>query len=71
MDRVLPQDAVMGEEIFGPVLPVLTVGDLEEAVAFVRERPHPLALYLFSSDTHQTTCEQSYTDERLSWLLGL
>lgn len=53
MDRVLPQDAVMGEEIFGPVLPVLVVGNLEEAVAFVRKRPHPLALYLFTSDRRE------------------
>lgn len=53
MDRVLPQDAVMGEEIFGPVLPVLVVGNLEEAVTFVRKRPHPLALYLFTSDRRE------------------
>ena len=49
LDGVSPYDAVMGEEIFGPVLPVLTYGSLEEAVAFVESRPRPLALYLFTS----------------------
>ena len=49
LDGVSPDDAVMGEEIFGPVLPVLTYGSLEEAVAFVESRPRPLALYLFTS----------------------
>ena len=40
----------MQEEIFGPVLPVLTYDTLDEALAFVRARPHPLALYFFSED---------------------
>ena len=47
---VTPEDAVMQEEIFGPVLPVLTYDTLDEALAFVRARPHPLALYFFSED---------------------
>ena len=50
MDNVTAQDAVMGEEIFGPVLPILTYDSLDEAVAFINDRPHPLALYLFSED---------------------
>ena len=50
MDNVTAQDAVMGEEIFGPVLPILTYDSLDEAVAFIGDRPHPLALYLFSED---------------------
>ena len=48
MDHVTPEDAVMQEEIFGPVLPVLTFDTIDEAEAFVRDRPHPLALYLFT-----------------------
>ncbi len=40
----------MQEEIFGPVLPVLTVDSVEEAYRFVKARPKPLALYLFTSD---------------------
>lgn len=50
MDGVSFDDAVMQEEIFGPILPVLTFRDMEEAIAKVNSLPHPLALYLFSSD---------------------
>ena len=45
---VSPDDVVMEDEIFGPILPVLAVDDLDEAAAFVRARPRPLALYVFS-----------------------
>src|SRR5690606_18381704 len=45
-----PDSALMTEEIFGPILPVVTVRDAEEATAFVRGREHPLALYVFSTD---------------------
>lgn len=50
MDGVEPDDAVMGEEIFGPVLPVIAYDDLDEALRFVERRPTPLALYLFTQD---------------------
>jgi len=50
LDGVDWSDPVMGEEIFGPVLPVLTFRSLDEAVERVSSLPHPLALYLFSSD---------------------
>jgi len=43
-----PESPVMQEEIFGPILPVLTWTKLEEAIEFVRSRPKPLALYLFT-----------------------
>ena len=42
-----PGAAVMGEEIFGPILPVIAVDDVDEAVAFVNQRDKPLALYVF------------------------
>jgi coniferyl-aldehyde dehydrogenase len=42
--------AVMQEEIFGPLLPVLPYDDIEQAIAYVATRPHPLALYLFEED---------------------
>lgn len=45
-----PESAVMQEEIFGPILPVLTWTKLDEAIVFVRSRPKPLALYLFTQD---------------------
>ena len=50
LDGVKPDDPVMLEEIFGPILPVLTFKTLDEAVSFVNARPHPLALYLFTTD---------------------
>jgi aldehyde dehydrogenase (NAD+) len=40
-------DPLMQEELFAPILPLLTVGNLEEALALVRRSPKPLALYLF------------------------
>ena len=40
----------MQEEIFGPVLPVIPVKDIEVAIRFVQERPKPLALYVFTED---------------------
>lgn len=49
MDHVVPEDAVMQEEIFGPLLPVLEVESMQEAFDFIQSRPHPLALYLFTS----------------------
>lgn len=42
--------AVMQEEIFGPLLPLVTYDTLDEAIAYVAARPHPLALYLFERD---------------------
>ncbi len=41
---------VMQEEIFGPLLPLLPYDSLDEAIAYVTARPHPLALYLFEND---------------------
>jgi len=43
-----PDSALMQEEIFGPVLPVITVDEMHEAIKFVADRPKPLALYLFT-----------------------
>lgn len=41
--------ALMREEIFGPVLPVRTYGDLSEAIAWVNANPRPLSMYVFAS----------------------
>ncbi|KAM4687231.1 aldehyde dehydrogenase family 3 member B1-like isoform 1-T2 [Rhinophrynus dorsalis] len=48
---VKESDPVMQEEIFGPILPILTVGGLDEAIAFINQRERPLAAYVFSSNT--------------------
>ncbi|MFC7896306.1 aldehyde dehydrogenase family protein [Streptomyces sp. NPDC057381] len=45
---VAPDAPVMREEIFGPILPVVTVSGLDEAIDFVNDRDKPLALYVFS-----------------------
>lgn len=50
MDNVAFSDAVMQEEIFGPVMPILTFDSLDEAIRRINSMPHPLALYLFTSD---------------------
>lgn len=50
LDRVSFSDPVMQEEIFGPILPILTYGTLDEAIREVSARPHPLALYFFSEN---------------------
>lgn len=48
------QDQIMEEEIFGPLLPILTYDSLEEVISQIQTRPHPLALYLFSeNNAHQ------------------
>jgi aldehyde dehydrogenase (NAD+) len=46
--NVAPGSAIMEEEIFGPVLPVLTWERLDDAIRFVNDREPPLALYVFS-----------------------
>lgn len=50
LDEVSPDAPIMQEEIFGPVLPMICYDRLEEVIDFVRARPKPLALYLFTSD---------------------
>lgn len=48
-----PDDAVMTDEIFGPILPIITVDSPDAAVKFVNSRPKPLALYVFTSSQQQ------------------
>jgi coniferyl-aldehyde dehydrogenase len=48
--RCTPDMALMREEIFGPVLPVVAYDTLDEAIDFIRARARPLALYCFSHD---------------------
>ena len=63
MDNVTYDDAVMGEEIFGPIMPILTFDDFDAVVEELKRKDKPLALYLFTSDkTHvkRVTTELSY-----------
>lgn len=47
---VSPESPVMQEEIFGPVLPLIPYTELDECIRFIRSRPKPLALYLFTEN---------------------
>ena len=50
MDHVTFEDAVMQEEIFGPVMPLLTFTSMDEVIHKVNSMAHPLALYIFAQD---------------------
>ncbi|MBD2180416.1 aldehyde dehydrogenase [Aerosakkonema funiforme] len=50
IDNVSLDAPIMQEEIFGPILPVITYNDLTEAISIVNDRPKPLALYFFSKN---------------------
>ena len=50
MDGVTWDDPVMGEEIFGPVLPILTYDRIEEVIETVNTHEKPLALYVFGEN---------------------
>lgn len=63
MDNVTYSDAVMGEEIFGPIMPILTFDDFDTLISEIKEKDEPLALYIFSSDKKRikrVTTELSY-----------
>ena len=50
LDNVTFSDAVMQEEIFGPIMPILVFDSLDEVIHNINAMPHPLALYFFTSD---------------------
>ncbi|MEN9949667.1 MAG: hypothetical protein RLY85_419 [Bacteroidota bacterium] len=52
LDAVDMEDTVMQEEIFGPVLPIITYETREEAMAWVEKNPFPLSLYIYADDRH-------------------
>lgn len=63
MDNVTYDDAVMGEEIFGPIMPILTFDNFDNLVQELKDKDKPLALYLFSSNKshiNRVTNELSY-----------
>lgn len=63
MDNVTYDDAVMGEEIFGPIMPILTFEDFDSMVDELKTKDKPLALYLFTNDkkrVKKVTTEVSY-----------
>ncbi len=63
MDHVTEADAVMGQEIFGPIMPVLVFDDFDTLVEQLKEKDKPLALYVFSGNKRnilRVTKELSY-----------
>lgn len=50
LSNISPEMAVMQEELFGPVLPVLTFDDVNEVIRYIQSHDKPLALYCFSND---------------------
>lgn len=50
LDNITPESASMKEEIFGPVLPIMTFEHMKEVTDYVNRNPKPLALYLFTTD---------------------
>ncbi|REK91808.1 aldehyde dehydrogenase family protein [Streptomyces inhibens] len=64
---VKPDAPVMQEEIFGPILPIVTVPGLDEAIDFINKRDKPLALYAF---TENETTKQRLAAETSSGALG-
>jgi aldehyde dehydrogenase (NAD+) len=52
--------SVMHDEIFGPILPIMSTENIDQAIGFINARPHPLALYVFSNN--QKTIEKIITN---------
>ena len=50
IDGITGDEPIMQEEIFGPLMPIITYDSIEEAEVFIRDREKPLALYLFTKD---------------------
>src|SRR5690606_35565331 len=65
---VAPSSPVMAEEVFGPVLPIVPVADLDAAIDLVRGGEKPLALYAFTTDEH---AQQRLVAETSSGAVGI
>ena len=50
IDNISPESLIMQEEIFGPILPVMTFGDIEDVFGYLEDKEKPLALYYFGKD---------------------
>lgn len=60
---VHPDDPIMQEEIFGPLLPIVNVSTADEAVKFINSREKPLALYVF---TKSSTVKKTFLENTSS-----
>jgi len=65
IEGMAPDSAIMEEEIFGPLLPVITFSNIDEVIDVVNSKPKPLALYIYSTDKRnidKVLCETSAGD---------
>jgi len=60
LTNITPESAIMEDEIFGPILPILTYTKIDEAINIIRNKPKPLALYVFSKN--QQNIDRILTD---------
>lgn len=60
LENVRADSPLMQEEIFGPLLPIVTYETKEQALAFIQQHPNPLSLYIFSSST---AAQQYFTQQ--------
>jgi aldehyde dehydrogenase (NAD+) len=51
LNNISIEDPIMEDEIFGPVLPVLTYENINDVISYIKSRPKPLALYLFTESS--------------------
>jgi len=65
---VSPEDAVMKEEIFGPIMPVINVNSPQEAIDFINDREKPLSLYVF---TENSSVHEKFVQETSSGSVGV
>ena len=69
---VAEDDALMEEEIFGPIPPILTVESLEQGIDFINRKEKPLALYVFSDEssvrTHNSAASHLIAIDILSYV---
>lgn len=61
MRKVKPDNPLMEDELFGPILPIMTFESIEEAVNLINTKPRPLALYLFSANKSNIEYVKSHT----------
>ena len=47
------EDPLMKEEIFGPLMPIISINNLDEGINIIREKPHPLAIYMFGGNQQE------------------
>lgn len=64
LTEVTESDPIMQKDIFGPVLPVLTVSSLDDAIAFINKQEKPLCVYAYSCNTKVPRRQNIYIDTK-------